>query len=271
MASLDRDRGRSEAGRPAERPPTLKPWSPRARRKSREPKAPKFAPFCDSDHRQSSKFSESTSAIFKSQSSDANELLDVVRRPAWKAVCFRCWWPMSAIWPAEPTEWIDWCDAMRFRNPSFSGAESRNRDRDAPDVTPDSCPPESALAGGGRMWPAAASAAAAAWPPCWAFCACTRPSNSDSSASSEMMGGGGSCGNTALMGGKGTDACMGGCDEPQPAFKSSCCRVAYLPVEWFSRSCSCCCCFFFAPEPCLRDLLIPRSRCGSPFWKNLCQ
>ena len=39
---------------------------------------------------------------------------------------------------------------------------------------------------------------------------------------------------------------MGGRDEPQPAFRSSCCLVAYLPVEWFSRSCSCCCCFFFA-------------------------
>ena len=82
MASLDRDRGRSEAGRPAERPPTLRPWSPRALKKSRDPKAPKFAPFCDSDHRQSSKFKLSTSAMFKSQSSDANELLDVVRRPA---------------------------------------------------------------------------------------------------------------------------------------------------------------------------------------------
>jgi hypothetical protein len=155
---------------------------------------------------------------------------------------------MSAIWPAEPTEWMDWCDAMRFRNPSFNGALSKKRERDAPLVTPDSCPPESALAGGGRMWPAAASAAAAAWPPCWAcvvvrcvstvplgaawvaryrcaeaaeptqrkgtplqtFCACTRPSNSESNASSDMMGGGGSCGKTADMGGSGTDACMGG-------------------------------------------------------------
>ena len=60
MASLDRDRGRSEAGRPALSPPTLRPWSPRARRKSRDPKAPKFAPFCDSDHRQSSRFKLST-------------------------------------------------------------------------------------------------------------------------------------------------------------------------------------------------------------------
>ena len=82
MASFDRDLGKSDAGRPAERPPTLRPWSPRALKKSRDPKAPKFAPFCDSDHRQSSKFKESTSAIFKSQSSDAKELLDVVRLPA---------------------------------------------------------------------------------------------------------------------------------------------------------------------------------------------
>ena len=64
------------------------------------------------------------------------------------------------------------------------------------------------------MWPAAASAAAAAWPPCCAFCAWTRPSNSDSKASSLMIGGGGSCGKTALIGGKGTDACMGGCERP---------------------------------------------------------
>ena len=82
MASLDRDLGKSDAGRPALRPPTLKPWSPRALKKSRDPNAPKFAPFCDSDHRQSSKFKESTSAMFKSQSSEAREDFDVVRRPA---------------------------------------------------------------------------------------------------------------------------------------------------------------------------------------------
>ena len=46
--------------------------------------------------------------------------------------------------------------------------------------------------------------------PLQTFCACTKPSNSDSRASSDMIGGGGSCGNTALIGGKGTDACMGG-------------------------------------------------------------
>ena len=82
MASFDRDLGKSDAGRPAERPPTLRPWSPRARRKSREPNAPKFAPFCDSDHRQSSKFKLSTSAMFRSQSSDAREDFDVVLLPA---------------------------------------------------------------------------------------------------------------------------------------------------------------------------------------------
>ena len=82
MASFERDLGKSDAGRPAERPPTLRPWSPRARRKSREPNAPKFAPFCDSDHRQSSKFKESTSAIFKSQSSLARDDFDVVLLPA---------------------------------------------------------------------------------------------------------------------------------------------------------------------------------------------
>ena len=82
MASFDRDLGKSDAGRPAERPPTLRPWSPRARRKSREPNAPKFAPFCDSDHRQSSRFKESTSAMFRSQSSDAKEDFEVVLLPA---------------------------------------------------------------------------------------------------------------------------------------------------------------------------------------------
>ena len=82
MASFERDLGKSDAGRPAERPPTLRPWSPRALKKSRDPNAPKLAPFCDSDHRQSSRFKLSTSAMFRSQSSDASELLDVVRRPA---------------------------------------------------------------------------------------------------------------------------------------------------------------------------------------------
>ena len=82
MASFDRDLGKSDAGRPAERPPTLRPWSPRALKKSRDPNAPKFAPFCDSDHRQSSKFKESTSAMFRSQSSLARDDLEVVLLPA---------------------------------------------------------------------------------------------------------------------------------------------------------------------------------------------
>mmetsp|Transcript_13485 Transcript_13485/g.43523 ORF Transcript_13485/g.43523 Transcript_13485/m.43523 type:complete len:270 (-) Transcript_13485:61-870(-) len=238
-----RDRGRSVSGRPCwrsakppsefpecVRPPPMPPAPPELRRKSppwRPPKDDSAGPFCDSDHRQSSRFSESTSAMLRSQSSDASDDFEFVRRatrnppppaparsppepcfPRWRS---GPWPPISVIWPLskDPTEWIDWWDASRFRMPPPPSPGARYLDSDPP-LPELSSSPDPARWGGGGM----AATSASREPPRgsskrWLWrCCCTSVSSSWRSASSEITGAGGSWGSTD-MAGRGTPLCIG--------------------------------------------------------------